>query len=74
MRGVLGAPAMPPDAAAYYEELFAKLSKTPKWQQFVDDGQLDNTFMGTADLNAFLATFEGELRDVLKDSGTKVVR
>lgn len=74
MRGVVGPPAMPADAAAYYEGLFLKVSKTAQWQKFLTESQLDGTFVGTAELKAFLATFEGQLRDILKESGAKVVR
>jgi putative tricarboxylic transport membrane protein len=74
MRGVVGPPAMPSDATAYYEGLFRKISTTQQWHKFISDSQLDGTFVGTADLKAFLTTFEGQLRDILKESGAKVVR
>lgn len=74
MRGVVGTPAMPAEAVAYYESLFRKVSKTAQWKKFINESQLDGTFVGTAELKAFLATFENQLRDILKESGAKVVR
>jgi putative tricarboxylic transport membrane protein len=74
MRGVVGAPGMSADAVAYYEDLFLKASRTPAWQKFLADSQLDGEFVKAADLKAFLAKFEGELREILKEAGAKVVR
>ena len=74
MRGIVGAPGMPADAVAYYEELFLKASRTPAWQKFLTDSELDGEFVRTADLKAFLGKFEGELREILKEAGAKVVR
>jgi putative tricarboxylic transport membrane protein len=74
MRGIVGPPAMPSDAAAYYEDLFVKVSKTPQWKKFLDDSQLDGTFVKSSELKAFLSKFEAQLREVLKESGAKVVR
>ena len=74
MRGIVGAPGMPADAVAYHEELFLKASRTPAWQKFLTDSELDGEFVRTADLKAFLGKFEGELREILKEAGAKVVR
>jgi putative tricarboxylic transport membrane protein len=74
MRGVVGAPGMPAEAVTYYEELFFKTSQTPAWQKFVTDSQLDGQFVKAAELKAFLATFEGRLREILVEAGAKVVR
>jgi len=74
MRGVVGAPGMSPEAVAFYEDMFLKASRTPAWQKFLTDSQLDGEFVKAADLKAFLAKFEGELREILKEAGAKVVR
>ena len=74
MRGVLGAPGISPDAVAYYEDLFFKVSKTPQWQKFLNESQLDGEFVKSAELKAFLDKFEGQLREILKEAGAKVVR
>src|SRR3982075_4108833 len=74
MRGVVGAPGMSTETIAFYEDLFLKASKTAGWQKFVNESQLDGEFVKAAELKAFLAKFEGELREILKAAGAKVVR
>jgi putative tricarboxylic transport membrane protein len=74
MRGIAGPPAMPADAAAYYEELFRKTTQSPIWQKFLTESQLDGEFVRSAELGKFLAGFEDQLRDILKEAGAKVVR
>ncbi len=74
MRGIVGPPAMPAEAAAYYEELFRKATQSPMWQKFLTESQLDGEFVRSADLGKFLAGFEDQLRDILKEAGAKVVR
>jgi putative tricarboxylic transport membrane protein len=74
MRGVVGAPGMSPETVAYYEDLFLKVSKTAAWQKFIEDSQLDGEFVKSAELKTFLNTFEGTLREILKEAGAKVVR
>jgi tripartite-type tricarboxylate transporter receptor subunit TctC len=44
------------------------------WQKFLSESQLDGEFVKSAELKTFLAKFEGELREILKESGAKVVR
>jgi putative tricarboxylic transport membrane protein len=74
MRGVVGAPGMSADAVAWYEDLFLKVSKTPAWQKFITESQLDGEFVKAQELKDFLAKFEVDLREILKESGAKVVR
>src|SRR5437016_1878363 len=74
MRGVVGTGSMPADAVAYYEDLFRKATQSGKWQKFLVDAQLDGEFVKAAELTNFLASFQGQLRDILKEAGAKVVR
>jgi putative tricarboxylic transport membrane protein len=74
MRGILGTPGMPADAIAFYEDMFLRATKSATWQKFLTDSQLDGEFVKSAELKAFLGTFEGTLREILKESGAKVVR
>jgi len=74
MRGVVGAPGMSAETIAYYEDLFLKASKTGGWQKFLNESQLDGEFVKAAELKAFLTKFEGELREILKAAGAKIVR
>ncbi|MPZ38868.1 MAG: hypothetical protein GEU95_12540 [Rhizobiales bacterium] len=74
MRGIVGAPGMSPEAVAYYEDLFFKVSQTPAWKKFLTDSHLDGEFVRSAQLKPFLINFEGTLREILKGTGAKVVR
>jgi putative tricarboxylic transport membrane protein len=65
---------MPVEAVAFYEDLFLKATKSATWQKFLSDSQLDGEFVKAAELTAFLGRFEGQLREILKESGAKVVR
>jgi len=73
-RGIVGPPGMPADAVAYYEELLRKTSRSPGWQKFLHDNQLDDAFLNAKDTIAFLGEFEQQLRDILIQSGVKLVR
>jgi len=74
MRGIVGAPGMSVETVAYYEDLFLKASKTAAWQKFLSESQLDGEFVKSAELKPFLTKFEGELREILKAAGAKIVR
>lgn len=74
MRGIVGAPGMGPDVVAYYEDLFYRASRTPAWQKFLTDSDLDGEYVRSAELKPFLASFENTLRDILKAAGAKVIR
>jgi putative tricarboxylic transport membrane protein len=74
MRGVAGSPDMLADAVAWYEGVFTKAANTPAWQKFLRDSELDGEIVRGADLKTFLANFEKQLRDILKEAGAKVVR
>jgi putative tricarboxylic transport membrane protein len=74
MRGVVGAPGMPADAVAYYEDLFIKTTKSPAWQKFLRESELDGEIVRSAELKTFLAQFEDQLRKILQEAGAKVVR
>jgi len=73
-RGIVGPPGMPADAVAYYEELLRKTSRSPGWRKFLHDNQLDDAFLNSKDTIAFLGEFEQQLRDILIQSGVKLVR
>ena len=73
-RGIVGPPGMPADAVAYYEELLRKTSRSPGWQKFLHDNQLDDAFLNAKDTVTFLGEFENQLRAILIQSGVKLVR
>ena len=74
MRGVVGAPGMPADAVAYYEDLSSRPRSPRRWQKFLTDSELDGEIVRAAALGKICAVFEDQLRGILKEAGAKVVR
>lgn len=73
-RGIVGPPKMPPEAIKYYEDLFAKASKSAGYTKYLADTQLDNAYMDSKGLGTFLKEYQNTLRDILKGAGVKVIR
>jgi putative tricarboxylic transport membrane protein len=73
-RGVVGPPDMPADAIAYYEQLFDRMRRTASWKKFLAENQLEQVNENSAAARKFLTTYEDQLRGILKEAGTKVVR
>jgi putative tricarboxylic transport membrane protein len=74
VRGVVAPPGIPQDAVAYYEDLFARLSKTATWRKYLEDQQFEDGFQRSAELSQFFDQFTNRMREILKDAGAKVVR
>ena len=73
-RGIVGPPGMPPAAVAYYEGMLDKLRQTAGWKKFLAESQLENVNEKSGQTRTFLTAYEGQLRDILKEAGAKVVR
>ena len=74
IRAVVAPPAMPADAAAYWEGRFAKLRETASWKKYVLDNQLEDSFLPGAELKKSMLDIEKQLRDQYVQAGVKVVR
>lgn len=74
IRGVVAPPAMPADAAAYWEGRFARLRETPSWKKYLQDNQLEESFLPGEELRKSIAAIEQQLREQFIQSGIKVVR
>jgi putative tricarboxylic transport membrane protein len=74
IRGVVAPPAMPADAAAYWEGRFARLRDTPSWKKYLLDNQLEESFLPAAELRKSIGSIEKQLREQFVQSGIKVVR
>lgn len=73
-RGVVGPPDMPRAAVAYYEDFFKRASQSPAYREYLKSTQLENVYLGSAELGKFLKSYQDELREILKGAGVKVVR
>jgi tripartite-type tricarboxylate transporter receptor subunit TctC len=53
-RSFVGPPGMPPEAAAFYEDLFRQLSETEDWRAYAEESALVTDFLTGEDLQAYL--------------------
>lgn len=73
-RGVLGPPAMPAAALAFYEDLFLRVTRTEAWGRVLEEYQLEPAFLGATQTRAFFEEYEGQLREILTQAGMRLVR
>ena len=73
-RGVVGPPGMSPAAVAYYADFFKRAAASPAYKEYLKSTQLENAYLGPAELGKFLVTYQDQLREILKGAGIKVVR
>lgn len=70
MRGLIGPPDMPPEAKAWYNNLFRKVFEAKEWQDFMQKNGMVPVYKGPDDYKAYLVTFENNhvrmMRDVFK--------
>ncbi len=74
VRGIVAPPGIPQDVVAYYEELFARFSKTESWKKYLEDNLFDDGFLRSAELGKFGNEQDEFTRVVLKEGGVKVAR
>ena len=74
IRAVMAPPAMPADAAAYWEDRFAKLRTTESWKKYIADNQLEESFGGSAVLAKAIKTIEAQMREQFQIAGIALVR
>jgi tripartite-type tricarboxylate transporter receptor subunit TctC len=67
MRGIIGPPDMPPEAVAWYENLWRQVFDSPEWQEFMAETAQVGVFMGAEEYRAWLKTFEDNHVRVMRD-------
>jgi putative tricarboxylic transport membrane protein len=73
-RGFVAPPGLAPDVAAYWEDLFERLTRTPTWKKYLADNQGDDAFLKGQALTPFFTQQTALMRDVLKVAGVAVAR
>ncbi len=73
-RGVLAPPGVSKEIVGYWEDFFARLTKTPSWKQYVEENQVEDVFLKSGDLAPFLEEQTQLMRSVLRQAGVKVER
>ncbi|MBI2295471.1 MAG: tripartite tricarboxylate transporter substrate binding protein [Betaproteobacteria bacterium] len=74
VRGIVAPPGIPPEAVAYWEDLFARFIKTASWQKYLSDNMFQDGYMRSAELIKFGDQFSETTREILKAGGVKVAR
>lgn len=74
VRGIVGPPAMPKEAVAYWEDVFARFVKTASWKKYLDDNLFEDGFQRSAELAKFVDEYSETTRAILREGGIKVVR
>ena len=74
VRGVLGPPQMPPEAAKYWEEFFERLAGTASWRKYVEENQVEDVFLRGEAMRPFLDEQVEVMRRVLREAGVQVAR
>lgn len=68
-RGIMGAPNMPAEAVAYYQDMYARMLKTPAWAAARDQLGWIDAFQTSAEFGAFLEAQHTQFSSVLSDLG-----
>jgi len=74
VRGIIAPPGIPREALAYWEDVFAKLVRTPTWKKYLEENMMVESFLHSAELNKFIDEYSETIRGILRDGGIKVVR
>lgn len=67
LRGIMGPPDMPPEAVAYYEDIFRRLMETEGWKAYAKENAFNTTFLGAAEFKSYLEGQIDTLSVVLKE-------
>jgi tripartite-type tricarboxylate transporter receptor subunit TctC len=59
---------------AYYADFFKRAAASPAYKEYLKSTQLENAYLGPAELGKFLKSYQDQLREILKGAGIKVVR
>lgn len=68
-RGVMGAPDMPEEAVAYYQDLFVEMLETDGWQQARDQLGWIDAYQDSEEFGAFLDQQQEQFSEVLSELG-----
>ena len=69
LRGIFGAPGMPKDATDWYVALLKKVTETPEWKKYMDDGALKPAFATGDEYVKWLVGAEELHRDLMTKGG-----
>jgi putative tricarboxylic transport membrane protein len=73
-RGVVAPPGISREALAYWENVFARLVKSPEWRKYLEENQFEDGFQRGEDTMKSSREFGEQVRGMLRDAGLKVYR
>jgi putative tricarboxylic transport membrane protein len=71
-RGLLAPPGVSSDVVGYWENFFGRLIKTTSWRKYVEENQVEDVFLKSAEVSAFLNEQITLMRSVLQMAGVSV--
>ena len=74
VRGVVAPPGTSPEAIAYWEDVFARLSQTATWKKYLEDNQFEDGFQKSGEFAKSIERYSEEMRSILGDAGVRLVR
>ena len=69
LRGIFGPPTMPKDAVEWYVALLRKVSETPEWKKYMDEGALKPAFATGAEYVKWVEENEQLHKDLMTKGG-----
>jgi tripartite-type tricarboxylate transporter receptor subunit TctC len=69
LRGIFGAPDMPKDALAWYVDFLRKVTETPRWKKYLEEGALKPAFASGPDYVKWVEENEALHRDLMAKGG-----
>ena len=69
LRGIFGAPDMPKDAVEWYIGFLKKVTETPEWKKYMEDGALKPAFLTGADYVKWVEQNEALHKDLMTKGG-----
>ena len=73
VRGVVAPPGIPRENVAFWEDFFRQLTRSASWNKYVEDNQFESAYQTGAEQSKFLESLTGRMREILAESGAKVV-
>ena len=69
LRGIFGTPGMPKDAVEWYVALLRKVTETPEWKKYMDEGALKPAFAAGPEYVKWVEENEALHRDLMTKGG-----
>ena len=69
LRGIFGAPGMPKDALAWYVDFLRKVTETPRWKKYMEEGALKPAFASGPEYVKWVEQNEALHRDLMAKGG-----